>query len=179
MIRTARVTITDHTHRPTSPCARPRRVPQGRTDGPVQLAGLGDILDTAAGSSALNCGLFHFGVFKPECWALAFGSTTAAQLANPELAYPDPAPPPAVKPPANWASGAAPASGANAQATVDEVIAEQSAGWKAVEDQFFTDVADENNAASDSSFWGQYKAWIIGGGAAAAVLMIASHHRSR
>jgi hypothetical protein len=40
-------------------------------------------------------------------------------------------------------------------------------------------VADENNAASDSSFWGQYKAWIIGGGAAAAVLMIASHHRSR
>jgi hypothetical protein len=47
--------------------------------------GIGDVLNPSAGT-ALDCGLFAGGVFKPECWAYVFGNQAAIDIANPGLA---------------------------------------------------------------------------------------------
>lgn len=59
--------------------------------------GLGDVLDPTAGT-ALDCGFFAGGVFKPECWALTLGPGIVGKdnyQAALGVAYPDryPAPP--------------------------------------------------------------------------------------
>lgn len=98
--------------------------------------GMGDVLNPTAGT-ALDCGLFAFGVFKPECWCLSYPSlcsksdyTAAYTLAHPEVIAPIQAPP-TVGAPAGSELTVPPASGQAAQQTVDELLAQQAADWQA------------------------------------------------
>jgi hypothetical protein len=129
---------------------------------------LGDILNPSAGTQ-LDCGLFSGGVFKPECWAYVFGSKTAADLANPDLAYPQPPAP--VPPPAPDESlwTVAPASGSSAEATIDDLIGQASDATKAQNLNFFSRVAAENTAPSGS---GSLTKWLLLGAAGLAAVFI-------
>lgn len=93
------------------------------------MLGMGDVLNPTAGT-ALDCGLFAGGVFKKECWCLDFPSLcssadyqAAYALAHPEV-YAAVQSPPTVGSPSG---SLPPASGVDAQAIIDAIIAQQKA----------------------------------------------------
>ena len=101
-----------------------------------RFVGFGDVLNPTAGT-ALDCGLFAGGVFKPECWCLDFPSlcsqadyTAAYEMAHPETIAPVQAPPP-VGSPVGSALIVPPASGESAQQTIDALLTQQMKAWKA------------------------------------------------
>ena len=102
----------------------------GRIVRPIRQRGMG-ILDPTGGQ---GCGLTDFGVFQPQCWALANAPTAPAP---PAIGVP-PAPAIAVS-----AGGytLAPASGAEASATVDQLIAAGVTASQAQEQAFFNTLA--------------------------------------
>ena len=152
--------------------------------GAARLAGLGDVLNPTAGT-ALDCGLFAGGVFKPECWAKTLGPTklfgktivseadyqAAYALAHPDLAYPPmplPSPPPAVE--AGTSSVPAPYDAESYAAAVDAAIAEGARRTKAAVQSYFTDTAaslQQAAAGGDGSPDGggtNWWPWVILGG---------------
>jgi hypothetical protein len=133
---------------------------------------LGDVLDPAAGT-ALNCGLFHFGFFRPECWAYVFGQKEALQLANPDLAYPSP-PAPAVPAPPPGAlttqTGAVTDTAEEAAALPGELAADAMRRTQAQNQAFFENLnVSLNPPGTDSGVnW-----WLWGGLIAAGVFGLA------
>lgn len=129
-------------------------------------AGMGDILNPTAGT-ALNCGLFAGGVFKKECWCLEYPSlcseadyVASRALADPSV-YAALQAPPVVGAPTGAALTTPPASGEQAQAQVDAILAQQVSDWQAQNmgtmqqtqsglDQF---AADFQAATSGISWW--------------------------
>ena len=102
----------------------------------VRRRGFGDVLNPMAGT-ALDCGFFAGGIFNPACRCLSFPSTCSASdyaaayaLAHPSVYAPIQAPP-TVQAPAGSALTVPPASGADAQATIDAVLAQQEAAAQA------------------------------------------------
>lgn len=98
--------------------------------------GMGDVLNPTAGT-ALDCGLFAGGVFRKECWCMSWPSlcsqadyVASRALADPSV-YAALQAPPVVGAPTGSALTVPPASGAEAQAQVDAIIAQQQAAWDA------------------------------------------------
>ena len=101
----------------------------------IRRRGFG-VLNPTAGT-ALDCGLTAGGVFNKACWCLSWPSLCSAAdyqaayaLANPGVYAPIQAPP-TVQAPAGSAITVPPASGADAQATIDAVLAQQEAAAQA------------------------------------------------
>jgi hypothetical protein len=98
--------------------------------------GLGDILNPTAGT-AVDCGLFAGGFFNKTCWCLSFPSlcsqsdyVAARAVADPTV-YNTLKEAPVVGAPAGAVLTTAPASGAQAQGTIDALVAQQNADWQA------------------------------------------------
>ena len=95
--------------------------------------GMGDVLNPSSAGQA-SCGLFAGGIFKKECWCLEYPSlcsssdyVAARALADPSVYAALQAPPVVGSP----AGSTPPADGAQAQAEVDAILAQQLAAWKA------------------------------------------------
>ena len=100
------------------------------------IRGMADVLNPTAGT-ALDCGLLAGGVFNKACWCLSWPSLcsdsdyrAAYALAHPEV-YATLQPPPTVGSPGGGALSTPPASGAEAQVVVDDLIAQQNTAWQA------------------------------------------------
>lgn len=98
--------------------------------------GVGDVLNPTKGT-ALDCGLFNFGVFRQECWCLSFPSlcsqadyVASRQLADPSLIV-APSMPPAVGAPAGALLTTPPADAGQAQATIESLLSDQWEEWQA------------------------------------------------
>lgn len=134
--------------------------------------GIGDVLNPTAGT-ALDCGLFAGGVFNKACWCLQWPSlcsqadyVAARALADPSV-YAAIQQPPPVGAPTGAVLTTPPASGEQAQAQVDAILAQQVADWQAQNmgtmqqtqsglDQF---AADFKVATAGISWW----IWLAGG----------------
>lgn len=56
-------------------------------------AGMGDVLDMTR-DPGTNCGLLHFGIFRPECWAQMYEEAQYGRITRPgDVAPPTPAAP--------------------------------------------------------------------------------------
>jgi len=134
--------------------------------------GMGSILDTPD-TGALKCGFWDFGVLKPECWCLQHPSlcssddyAAAKAIGFPEQISPILAPP-TVKPPADIVTP--PASSEAAQQTIDEIIAGQSAEWKAQNAETMRktlaniDAAKAEHQELTSMFGVPWYVWLAGG----------------
>ena len=97
--------------------------------------GLGDILNPTAGS-ALDCGFFAGGAFKKECWCLDHPTWCSESDYMASRAMADPSvyntlrQPPVVAAPSGDKLVTPPASGEDAQSTVDELLADQMRRWQ-------------------------------------------------
>lgn len=97
-------------------------------------------------------------------WLTSAGRVTAQQVANPGAVYPVPPTPPAVKPPADIVTP--PASGADAQATIDGILARQMREWQAANQ-------DTMNATAAAIEPGDnWALWAAAAGAAAVLILI-------
>lgn len=141
--------------------------------------GMGDVLDSQAGT-ALDCGFFGGGVFRKSCWCLEFPSLcsksdyqAAVTLAHPENIAPIQAPP-VVGAPSGDLLTTPPESGAAAQQTVDDLLAQQARDWLAQNVQTMQDtqanldrsaaVYDQAAASSSFSLGGVSWYWWLAGG---------------
>jgi hypothetical protein len=147
---------------------------------PYRHRGLSDVLNPTAGSS-LDCGLFAGGVFQKACWCLQFPSLcssadyqAAVALANPDLVYAPIQQPPVVGAPTGTAATVAPASGQQAQETINQLLAEQmtaqQAGDAATVAQ--TQASLDAIAASQPSLASATNWWLYIGIAAVAVFAL-------
>lgn len=100
-------------------------------------------------------------------WLMSGGKVTPKQVVNPGAVYPVPPTPPAVKPPANIVTP--PAAGADAQATVDAILARQMREWQGQNQQFFTDLSKQLAVTDTRDNWAL---WAAAAGAAALLILI-------
>lgn len=128
--------------------------------------------------TALDCGLFAGGVFQKACWCLQFPSlcSTEDYQAAMALAHPDVyvavQAPPAVGSPGGAALTVPPASGEQAQETVDGLLAQQDVAWKTQNQEMMAETQRrlEAIAASQPSLFAAGMNWWLWAGIAVATV---------